>query len=122
MTLRFLAVLACPFCLFGFRFRLDHPVGEQRDDQGELLLACGLPAQDATCLFRFTAPLAMTMNKRRGNHLLHLFVGVGVHARSKRIKLIPQGGDREIHHLPGNVQQPERVCLDLVRQAERIAQ
>src|SRR5215467_10862670 len=83
-----LAVLACPF---RFRLGLDHPLFKHRDDQGKLLFSLGLPAKNPPYLLCLAAPLTMAVKNRRREHLLHLFVGVGIRARTKRIKLIPQG-------------------------------
>jgi len=112
-----LAVLACPF---GFRLLLDHSLFKEWDNQGELLLALRLPTKHPSRLLCLAAPLAMPMDNWRGDPLLHLFVGIAVGACGKLVKPIPQGADCEINDLAGNIQQAQRICLDLVGQAQRI--
>jgi hypothetical protein len=52
------AVLARPCVL---PFGQDHALLKQRQDLDEVLLAPGLPAQDAARLLGFTAPLPISM-------------------------------------------------------------
>jgi hypothetical protein len=101
---------------------LNHPVREERQDQRKVLLALRLTAQYSPSLLGFTAPLPMPMRDWRRDHCLDLFVGMRIRVGGKLIQAIPQSRDRPVDHRTGASEQPQRIRLELVGQAQRIAQ
>ena len=85
-------------------FRNDHALFKKGKNEQKLFFALDLPAQNATSLLGFAAPLAMSVNDWRRDHLFHLLVGIGIRAGDKFIKPIPQRSDHGIDHLSRDIQ------------------
>jgi len=58
-----------------------------------------LPAQDASCLLRFTAPLPFPVHRRRVHHGYDLFVGILRLPLAKLVEALPQSSHRGIDDL-----------------------
>ena len=106
--------------------RLGLGANESRAQEGqdlqEVLLAAGLGAQEATDYLRLAAPLPTPMGLRAGQEGVHLFPGGTGALGGKLVELRPEGGERLVDDGPAGVEEPQRVGLGLVGQAEVIAQ
>ena len=116
MTVRSLP--ACPRLGLG----ANEPRAQEGQDLQEVLLAAGLGAQDATDYLRLTAPLPTPMGLRAGQEGVHLFPGGTGALGREGIQLRPEGGERPVDDGPAGVEEPQRVGLGLIGQAEVIAQ
>ncbi len=98
----------------------DHALRQQGQDEGELLLALCLRAEDATGLFGLAAPEAISGKHRRLQHGGDLLVGVGALARAKLVQALPEGHERGIDHLAGELEEAQGLLLDRIRQADGV--
>lgn len=101
---------------------LDHAMAEQRKNARKLLLALRLSTENTSRLLGFTAPLSMPVDHSRGDQLFDLVVGIPSGAGGELVQPFPQSRDRAVNDVAGQIQQPQRVCLQVVGQAQRIAQ
>ncbi len=106
--------------------RLGLGTNEPRAQEGrhlrEGVFARGLGAQEATDHLRLAAPLPAPMRRRTGQEGVDVFPGGIRPLGGKLVEVGPERGERLVDHRPAGAQEPQRVGLGRVGQAEVIAQ
>ncbi len=100
----------------------NEPCAQDRQDLREDLLARGLGAQEATDHLRLAAPLPTPMGLRAGQEGVHVFPGGTRPLGGKLVETRPEGGECQVDDRPAAVEEPQRILLGRVGQAEVIAQ
>jgi hypothetical protein len=106
---------------FVLRFRQEHALLKQWQDQGKLLFARGLLTQDAPCLLGEASPLPVPVKSRRAHHRRDLFVGVLRLPLAEFVQPVPQGSDGGIDDRSRAIEQPQGSGLRRIREAKLIA-
>ena len=107
---------------FFLGFRQDHTLLKQRQDEGKVFFASGLPTQDAPCLLGFAAPLPVSVKSRRAHHGRDLFVGVLRLPLAEFVQPIPERHHGRIDDRTTRAKQTQRICLHPIGQADGIAE
>jgi hypothetical protein len=85
------------------------------------LLTLSLRAHQATGRLTFASPLSITMRLRGSNELSHLFPGRSCMLGHEVIEGRPQLHQRCIDHETTGIQQPKRIRLRRIREANTVA-
>jgi len=100
----------------------NEPCAQEGQDLREDLLARGLRAQEATDYLRLAAPLPAPMGLRAGQEGVDVFPGGTGALSNEGIQTRPEGGKRLVDHGTAGVEEPQRIGLGRLREAEVIAQ